>query len=191
MEHAVAFLKMKKELKKDLFRLIVVIFVMPVYALATLGFFNSSLTFLHRASFQSRVRQGEFSELTVFSFSGDEYKDMEWTEEGREFRMDGKMYDISSVEKVDNNYIVSCKHDVMESFVANLFTFRKMNGMTKNLPKEKKVRKNLSFQHFSGQFRQEVQAKIIFRWIYFESFLIFPSNYYEVESPPPELIQLT
>lgn len=182
---------MKKELKKELFRLIVVFFVMPVYALATLGFFSSSLTFLHRASFQSRVRLGEFSELTLFTFSGDEFKGLEWTEQGREFRMDGKMYDISSIEKVNDGYIVSCKHDAIESFVANLFTFEKMNGKDKDLPKEKNTRKNLSLQHFSKQLQQEIKTKPIQQWTYFELLLKPSAKFYEVESPPPELFHLS
>ncbi len=182
---------MKKEHKKGLFRLIVVFLLVPVYTLATLGFFNLSLTFLHRIPFQYSVRQGEFPELTVFTFSGDEFTELGWTEQGREFRLDGKMYDISSIKKVNDNYVVSCKYDVVESFVVSLFTFQKTNAMTKDFPKGKNVRKNLLPQHVSRQLQQNVGVNTILRWIYFEPILLLTSKFYEVESPPPELIHIS
>lgn len=178
---------MKKEVKKELFRLIVVFFLVPVYTLASLGFFSLSITLLHRVPFQFRVRQGEFPELTVFTFSGDEFTELEWTEQGREFRLNGKMYDISSIKKVNDDYVVSCKHDAVESFVANLFTFQKENAMAKDFPKRKNVRKNLSPQHAPHHLQQNVEASIIVRWICFEPILRTSSEFYEVESPPPDL----
>lgn len=153
--------------------------------MASLGLFNSNLTLLHRASFQSRIRSGNGTDLTVFRLSEAEFEGLNWTEKGREFRWDEKMYDVASIEKIDDGYVVTCKHDVVESYVVNALSYLK-KGTAKDLPIKKRSRKNFSTKHFAQDILTPTPVKATqgIEWVTsLQKLLVFSE---EVESPPPE-----
>lgn len=153
--------------------------------MASLGLFNSNLTLLHRASFQSRIRSGNGTDLTVFRLSEVEFEGLNWTEKGREFRWDEKMYDVASIEKIDDGYVVTCKHDVVESYVVNALSYLK-KGTAKDLPIKKRSRKNFSTKHFAQDILTPTPVKATqgIEWVTsLQKLLVFSE---EVESPPPE-----
>jgi len=159
--------------------------VLPLYLMAALGFFSSNLAFLHRAAFQSYVRIADTPELTVLQFSEDEFEGLNWTEKGREFRWQEMMFDIHSIEKIDGGYVVTCKHDVVESFVVNTLSYLK-KGTSKNIPVKKRSRNDFSTKHFAQEI---LRADLIIDYHKkrsFDSFQKPPLFFNEVKSPPPE-----
>jgi len=149
--------------------------------------FNTNLTLLHRASFQSRARTSEPTDLTVFTFSEEEFEGLNWTEKGREFMFDEKMFDIASIEKSDDGYVVYCKHDVVESLVVNAFSYLK-KGSEKDLPIKKRSRKNFSIKHFAQNILitlPVISNQEIEQFGFTQKLIVF---FDEVESPPPEYI---
>ena len=158
--------------------------------MASLGLFNSNLTLLHRASFQSRVRSGDGTDLTVFKLSEAEFEGLNWTEKGREFRWDEKMFDVASIEKINDDYIITCKHDVVESFVVNALSYLK-KGTAKDLPIKKRSRKSFSTKHFAQDILTPPPVKVtqgVERITSSQKLLVF---FDEVESPPPEQLQFS
>jgi len=81
-----------------LLKRLTLIFLLPLYGLASLGNLAPYYALFHRASFQLRVRQGNYQNGTTLNLTEQEYNLLDWTEKGREFKMDGEMYDVSSIK---------------------------------------------------------------------------------------------
>lgn len=164
--------------------------VLPLYIMASLGLFNSNLTLLHRASFQSYVKAGGANDLTVFVFSKEEFDGLNWTEKEREFSLNEKMFDVASIERSGDEYVVTCKHDVVESLVVNAFSYlKKANG--KDLPIKKRSRKNFSSKHFAQKILNTLPIKAghpLYQVTYSQKLTMF---FDEVESPPPEIVHIS
>ncbi|GAB1444864.1 MAG: hypothetical protein KF860_12155 [Cyclobacteriaceae bacterium] len=153
--------------------------------IASLGFFDSNLVLLHQAAYQSYVTMADTSELTVLHFSEEEFERLNWTEKGREFQWQEKMFDISSIEKNDDGYRVTCKHDVVESFVVKALTPLK-NGGSNNLPVKKRSRKGFSTKHFAQKILKIAPVETHCKMIRFEPIQKPSQAFNEIISPPPE-----
>ncbi|MGE0588307.1 MAG: hypothetical protein AB7O48_07005 [Cyclobacteriaceae bacterium] len=173
-------------------RRLLIFVTLAVYGMASVGLLGTSWTLFHKTSFQYLVKEGAFSNFTTLTFTPEQFEALQWTEKGREFTLDGKMFDISEIERVGDNYVVKCKHDVIESVVRDFFDDDKGDGDVGDHGKPKKKNgqnKNRVAKFFPGQ-----------KTAYEPEFLLFQSLTYsqlseystttlrEVESPPPEQI---
>lgn len=55
------------------------------------------------------------NKLHFFSFSEEEYKQIDWTRQDKEFRLGNQMFDIVHVEKTNNSIQLYCINDVEET----------------------------------------------------------------------------
>lgn len=154
--------------------------------LTSLGSLTPYWTILHQATYRLRVRRGEFDKLTTFHFTDKEYDDLEWERKGEEFELDGKMYDIASVEKTETGYTVKCKHDEAETLVKKLLNSKK----DKRKSSSSKKRPNLKYtsKYIDGQeaFSALILTKLQRQFLGLEPF--YKNIFQDIESPPPELV---
>lgn len=162
------------------------IFLLPLYGLASLGNLAPYYALFHRASFQLRVRQGNFENGTTFNLTESEYNLLDWTEEGREFKLDGEMYDVSSIKKTSTGYTIICKHDEVDSWLSKVLPSSKQKEKPRPPSKKRRLARSVD-KYFPSEFsftRAALQTASLIR--HFEKRLNIPLIYSEVESPPPE-----
>ena len=168
----------------NLFRSFTLFLVLPLYLMATMGLLSSNLLLIHRAAFQSYARIAELPDLTVFNFSEEEFNGLDWTVKGREFRWREMMFDVSTIEQDGKGYRVTCKHDVVESFVAKTLSFLKKDS---SKPVKKRSRKDFQTKHFA----QKVLRALPLGSQIQKNALEHPCKpslvFMEVKSPPPEV----
>ncbi len=153
--------------------------------IASLGLLNSNLALLHQAVYQSYVKLADTDELTVLQFSEEEFANLNWTEKGREFMWQEKMFDVSSIEKIGKDYAVTCKHDEVESFVVNSLTDLK-KGTSKDLPIKKRSRKDFSTKHFAQKILRTAPMEALSKMRRFETLQKLEKVFNDVKSPPPK-----
>ncbi len=67
------------------------------------------------------------NKLKAFVFTPTEFENLQWTKPGKEFRLNGEMYDIIQIELNGENKIYWCYHDMAESkLFANLDSILQM-----------------------------------------------------------------
>lgn len=65
---------------------------------------------------KTRIKEGiPKTKLIAYVFTPTEFEDLHWTKPGKEFRLNGEMYDIIQVEIKGDSKIYWCYHDVAES----------------------------------------------------------------------------
>lgn len=161
--------------------------ILPLYGIASLGVFTSYWMLFHRTSFQFRARQGNSQEYTKLTLTQEEFENLEWTERNREFRLRGKMYDISSIESFDGGYLVYCKHDAIESFVVDLFKYQKSSIPDKDSSSKNPKKFADKYYPQSGSFKVWFTRTTPDK-NRFERTTGYASCSLEVESPPPEAL---
>jgi len=57
----------------------------------------------------------EDSSLKTITLSASDFNSLQWTEEGKEFSYEGQLYDMSSLVKTDNGYMLKVYYDKKES----------------------------------------------------------------------------
>lgn len=119
------------------------------------------------------------NELTIFSFNKKEYANLDW-EESKEFRLNGKMYDvISTVNNRDESITVYCIDDERESLLFELHSKQIDSNSSDNKDsKEKhrvsKVTLNYFFQSLNINIHNTItRCKI--------------ENYYNINCLPPNI----
>lgn len=99
-------------------------FILPalllLYMISLAGMFSTYFAFYHRDSFQQEVQQTSQNELKSFSFTAEEFASLKWTDGQKEFERDGKMFDVASVEKKGDTYIIYCENDFFEDVLIGL-----------------------------------------------------------------------
>lgn len=95
-----------------------------VYYFAGYRLFSYILT-LHAKSEAALVIKNK-SSVETLTMSTEEFSQLKWTEDGKEFTLDGQLYDISSVTKTDNGYVLKVYFDKNETgLVKSLHDFVK------------------------------------------------------------------
>src|SRR6185295_15921034 len=61
-------------------------------------------------------------EATVLSMSKEEYEHIVWIEDKKEFRMNGRLFDVDEIEVAENHVNLYVEEDVKETDVVNEFT---------------------------------------------------------------------
>lgn len=162
------------------------IFLLPLYGLATLGNLAPYYALFHRASFQLRVRQGNYENGTTLHLSEKEFEFLDWTEKGREFKLDGKMYDVSSIKKTNAGYTIICKHDEVDSWLSKVIPSSKQKEKSRSPSKKRRPARSVD-KYFPSELSFTKTALQIASTIRgFEKKLAIPKVYSEVESPPPD-----
>lgn len=171
-----------------LFRRLLIFVTLTVYGMASVGLLGTSWTLFHKSSFQYLVKKGAFSNLTMLTFTAEQFEDLQWTEEGREFTLEGKMYDVSEIEKVGENYVVNCKHDIIESVVRDFFDDEQGDVGDHGKPKKKNGQnKSRVAKFFPGQKTAYEPEFLLFQSISYSQVSEYSTTTLrEVESPPPE-----
>lgn len=166
-------------------RRVTLFLVLSIYMMASLGLFNFNLALLHQAVYQSYVEMAGTDELTELRFSEEEFANLNWTEKGREFMWQEKMFDVSSIEKIGEDYAVTCKHDEVESFVVSSLTDLK-KGTSKNLPTKKRSRKDFSTKHFAQKILRTTPMEALCKIRRFEPVQKLEKVFDDVKAPPPK-----
>lgn len=175
-----------------LLRRLLIFVTLMVYGMASVGLLGTSWTLFHKTSFQYLVKEGAFSNFTSLTFTPEQFEALQWTEKGREFTLDGKMFDISEIERAGDNYVVKCKHDVIESVVRDFFDDDKGDGDVGDHGKPKKKNgqnKNRVSKFFPGQKTAYEPEFLLFQPLTYSQLSEYSTTTLrEVESPPPEQI---
>ena len=85
-----------------------------LFILTLLVFFlslGSSVLFfwqLHKIRYQAEqeIKSGIQENLLTFSFSSQTFKQLKWIKKNKEFRIDGKMYDVAYIKRTGKIFIV-------------------------------------------------------------------------------------
>jgi hypothetical protein len=86
---------------------------------------------LHRSSFQEFVAESDPAGQQKLFFTEKDFSKINWFEKDREFEWNGKMYDVSSIEKIKEGYHILCVNDEQEeSFLALFDSWKKSNTPT-------------------------------------------------------------
>tara|TARA_R110000822_G_scaffold176662_1_gene316555 strand:- start:351163 stop:351690 length:528 start_codon:yes stop_codon:yes gene_type:complete len=169
-----------------LLKRLTLVFLLPLYGLATLGNLAPYYALFHRASFQLRVRQGNYQNGTTLNLTEQEYNLLDWTEKGREFKMDGEMYDVSSIKKTNTGYTIICKHDEVDSWLSKIIPSSKQTQKQKAPSKKRRIARSID-KYFPAEFSfTRAALQVALPISPFEKNLSIPLIYSEVESPPPE-----
>ena len=75
---------------------------------------------MRKATRQLLLKDPSSSFLTRFTFSQEEFEQLEW-EEDDEFLLDGHMYDVVSKKMEDNHWQITCLKDEKEKSLAQLY----------------------------------------------------------------------
>lgn len=157
-------------------------FLTMAYLGSAVGVFSSLYLNLHRSSFQELAIESNSTNQEKLLFTAKEFSTIHWLEKGREFEWNGKMYDVSSIEKTKEGYQLYCVNDeAEESFVALFNTWKKSSAPNGNL----KFQMQPQFCN-ALSFLSEEQVQM--NRIYFS--LASPSYHSpgdRADSPPPEL----
>lgn len=69
-----------------------------------------------RQEMKQAIKQGlPEDQLTHFRFSHDDYAQLDWEEDGREFRFNNRMYDVVRMHRSATYVEVACVHDEQET----------------------------------------------------------------------------
>jgi len=109
-----------------------------------------------KLSVNRELKSGEPENLLSFRFTQAEYDGLNWLEKGKEFRLNGKMYDIASIQKTKNSVTVFCSYDTKETRVRQVFANLLSGSSTKGLPLrqlvkiigQKYLQKNFNLEFF-------------------------------------------
>lgn len=146
-----------------------------------MGIFSSDFLNYHRSSFQEFVRQSRETEKLIFSKT--DFQLIHWEEADKEFQWEGKMYDVSRIEKDSEVITIYCTHDEFEDAILNFF---KLKGPQTDMPVAKGRIQPLYFQgliHYKvlSCIRQEYGQPFDDNWL--------DPLHQEIPSPPPRLIR--
>ncbi len=159
----------------------ILLFVFFFVAVGTSVFFFLELSQARQDS-QSHIRENK--KVVALTFTTAEYGHLKWTEENKEFRLHGKMYDVSSVETDRGLIHILCVFDKKETGLRKKLNDFFSNRPDKNFPARQLI-KVLSQKYFSSLFDSLPTP---------DSFLILlPTPYFfcvhsfenEVTGPPP------
>jgi hypothetical protein len=134
----------------------------------------------YRHFFQELIRSSDEDQLKVLTFSTTEFQSIQWTEENREFTLDGKMYDVARVEQKNDVYTVYCEHDAFEDAV---ISWMKVNG-EKSTTKSNSI---ISFFEIVPVFDCE-PGLMELRKSGTQSYCFYSSFEPEVNTPPPRFL---
>jgi len=85
---------------------------------------------MHRSSFQEQVVKTPTDEITLI-FSAAEFAKITWETKYHEFEVKGKWYDVTTIEKTKEGFIIHCVNDSIEEvFVAMIDHWKKSNSPT-------------------------------------------------------------
>jgi hypothetical protein len=167
---------MVRPLRKPYLLLIVLV----PYLASTMGVTAFYFGYQYRHFFQELIRSSEDEDLSVITFSTAEFKSIEWTEENREFTLDGKMYDVARVEKKNGVYSVYCEHDAFEDA---MIAWMKINGQkskSKNNPVTPFFEMKAGFECQPGFSEHQKNTK--------QPYCFYTSYEPELHTPPPRFI---
>ncbi len=163
----------------------ILVFLVFFLAIGTSVFFFFQLNQI-KSSVNRELKNDEQENLLSFRFTQTEYNELNWLEKGKEFRMNGKMYDIASIQKTQNFITVFCAYDTQETRVRQVFANLLSGASSKSLPLRQLV-KIIGQKYFSsaltGIFENTAIKKIKFK-PYLYSLI---TGLIKPESPPPEL----
>jgi hypothetical protein len=95
-------------------------FILPIFLLAylcgSMGIFTSGFLDYHRNGFQELVRESPAG-VEKLVFTPSTFQLIQWEKEGEEFEWQGKMYDVSKIEKTKNAITIECVHDDLEDAI--------------------------------------------------------------------------
>lgn len=153
-----------------------------------MGLFSSYLVLVRHAWFQYKVRSAAASQLHKLVLSPEEFSLLHWVEEEKEFDLNGKLYDVSGIERQPNQIIIRYSEDAFETLLTEIWSsLTDQNGTPLPDPGKK-----IDMDKYVPALPCQVsQRNAIDLHPYFElttPFIALRSK--EVESPPPEVPSL-
>jgi hypothetical protein len=100
-----------------------ILLLLLTYAIGTTGFFTAYYTAYHRQAFQVQVKETKPRELERLFFNEREFASIQWVETNTEFEWQGKMYDVSEIQKDPKGYVIICKNDTLEEMLLSFLKF--------------------------------------------------------------------
>ncbi len=103
--------------KDSIARSFLIFALLLAFTIGMIGIFSPYFTFLHRQSFQLKVKQEKTDDTRVFTFSEEKFQKINWEERNVEFEFNGKMYDVASIEFKEGVYSITCENDFIEDMI--------------------------------------------------------------------------
>ena len=155
---------------------------MFTYLSGSIGIFSSLYLDFHRTSFQQVAVESHPFRTEKLFFSREDYRKIKWVEDKREFEWNNKLYDVSTIEKKQDGFEISCVNDSLEeSLIAMVDQWKKdtaPGGKTKTM--------------FQPQFCNSLNGEINPYFTFQNNFFHNSSRYSQPEaqtlSPPPEFL---
>jgi len=165
-----------------------------LFILTLLVFFlslGSSVLFfwqLHKIRYQAEqeIKSGIQENLLTFSFSSQTFKQLKWIKKNKEFRIDGKMYDVAYIKRTGKMFIVFCYYDINETYFWQIFKTFVSGNNDKSLP-IRYLMKITGWKYISD-FCQVFSKPDIFKTVIFKHYFFRESTVFIApEFPPPKM----
>lgn len=95
-------------------RKLILYLTLVLYLVSTWGMFSTYFIEYHRTAIHAEIRNTPSENLIQLHFTPTSFAALHFKEKGREFEWNGNMYDISSIQKTEDDIIVHCKIDHLE-----------------------------------------------------------------------------
>lgn len=132
-----------------------------------------------RKEIRTRIRKGlHHEDMEVFTFSNNQYFNLKWIKPGKEFGLNGNLYDVVTVSVHQGHRHMTCINDTFEK--------KLVNWNLKNNPWQKHIVKLVKVSSYTSDI---VQYKWEFPFTvmpYRSEQLITQSVFYIPSAPPPE-----
>jgi len=94
-----------------------------------MGLFSNFYLSLHRTSFQEFVVEAVPSNTEKLFFSFADFSAIRWIDDEKEFKFNGKLYDVSKIERnAQGYYIYGVNDSLEEGFIAMIDHWKKSNS---------------------------------------------------------------
>lgn len=136
---------------------------------------------------QASFHQSANHHLEILSFSKNDFEKIIWLKEGKEFRLNGKLYDVSRIETSNSTVKLFVEEDSMETKLVDNFValFTSQNDKPINSSPIK-----IPLQHFMQEFTCNTLTIILHPSFYFVSLMEKKSSFSSItpigQSPPPD-----
>ena len=134
----------------------------------------------HRSSFQAAVSESLPLNIEKLFFPKKEFEKIEWEEKFKEFEFDGKLFDVSKIERTKDGFEVYCVNDSEEESIIALFKEWKKS----NLPVSK-IKTQIQPLFFSSSPINVERPDTVKAIAYTESTDNYNAEELQIPSPPP------
>lgn len=135
-------------------------------------------TYLHRCFVEEEIKTENENELSCLKFNLYDYKELNWTKQGKEFEYGGELYDVKSIKQQGNTVKIEAKNDSKEKHLKNLY-----KSLSKNRQSNEKLKGSKTYI-YSNKSLKIYDVVSILPFLYYE--LKSQERPLSIDIPPPK-----